>query len=271
MPNLEVMGAVALVVAVAAVSMMVLLLRNKRTNRDLPIWLSSTIVGILVGAAGSAALATGLGYKIAKPRHGDVPFSPTPTPEIAMPEGGGPPAMGGGGPGMGMGMGPGMGGGRTPKRQLTTLVRKLELLTGDIKLTLTPEQSAAIATMLDGLKSSPQLTDEEANAKYEQLLALLDDDQKAKQDAIGLPFRRGGGGGFGGPGGPGGGPGGPGGGPGGGQPPDANPFSEEENAKVLSALIERLGGTNNIAPAIAAPAEPAQPAKDESEKKSVEK
>ena len=127
-------------------------------------------------------------------------------------------------------MGGGMGGGRgpSPKRQLTTLVRKLELLTGDISLVLTDEQRKEIAQRLSGLSELTALTDEEAEKLQGELLGLLDDNQKAKQEAIGLPFRRGGGG----PGG--GGPGGP------QAAPDANPFADEENAKPLANLLDRL-------------------------------
>jgi hypothetical protein len=135
--------------------------------------------------------------------------------------------MGMGGGGMGGGMMGGMGGGPRPKQQLTTLVRKLELLTGDIALTLTEEQRQAIAKQLDEFSELKTLTDEEAEKKYNELLALFDETQKAKQEAVGLPFRRGGGGGgFGG---------------GGAQPaPDANPFESETNANALKSLRERL-------------------------------
>jgi hypothetical protein len=246
MGNIQATETLVIVLALGAVSVMVLLVRSKRTNRDLPIWLSSTIVGMMLGAGAAAAIATGLGYTIAKPR--DVPAAPLEkTVGMGSSPGMGSGIMGGPGAGPGMGGPPGMGRGgpgMSPKGQLTTLVRKIELLTGDIKLTLTPEQSVTIATMLDELKASPTLTDDEANAKYEKLLAVLDDGQKAKQESIRLPFRGGGRPG-GGPGG--GGPGGPGGGPGGGrggnQPPDANPFSDEENSKALSSLLSRLGGT----------------------------
>ena len=129
------------------------------------------------------------------------------------------------------GMGGGMGGrGPSPKRQLTSLVRKLELLTGDVGIVLTDEQRQEFAQRLSGLATLTALTDEEAEKLQGELLGLLDDSQKAKQEAIGLPFRRGGGG-----------PGG--GGPGGGGPPaapDANPFADEENAKPLSSLLDRL-------------------------------
>ena len=126
-----------------------------------------------------------------------------------------------------------MGGGQgpRPKQQLTTLVRKLELLTGDIALTLTDEQRQTLAKHLDEFAQIKTLTDDEAEKKYNDLLALFDDAQKAKQDAVGLPFRRGGGGG-----------GGGGGFGGGGAPPapDANPFESEANANALKSLRERL-------------------------------
>ena len=56
---------------------------------------------------------------------------------------------------------------------------------------------------------------------------VLDENQQAKQEAIGLPFRRGGAGGGGGPG---------------GAPPDsdANPFTEIENSTAAKKLTERL-------------------------------
>jgi hypothetical protein len=59
---------------------------------------------------------------------------------------------------------------------------------------------------------------------------LFGDDQRAKQEAVGLPVRRGGRGG------------GPGAGDGGGeQAEDANPFAEEGNAAALNSLLGRFG------------------------------
>lgn len=131
---------------------------------------------------------------------------------------------------MGMMGGGGGGQGPRPKQQLTTLIRKLELLTGDIAVTLTDEQRQALAKQLDEFAELKTLTDDDAEKKYNDLLALFDDAQKAKQEAIGLPFRRGGGGG-----------GGGGFGGGGAQPaPDANPFESEANANALKSLRERL-------------------------------
>ncbi len=167
---------------------------------------------------------------------------PMPTPPGAADAGpgAGPPGPGGPGGMGGMGGGPGgpggMGGrGPSPKRQLSTLVRKLELLTGDIAIRLEPAQAETLGKTLAAVQAKESMTDDEAKAVYDAMLATLDERQKTQQDSISLPFRRGSGG-------PGG--GGPGaGGPMGGQPPapDANPFAEEEAAKALASLIERLG------------------------------
>jgi hypothetical protein len=185
--------------------------------------------------------------------------------------------MGGGGMGMG-GMG-GMGMGPRPKRDLTTLVRKIDLLTGDIAVTLSAEQTVAVNDCLKDLEKPAKMSDDEAKAKHDKLLALFNDAQKARFEAIGLPRPAPRAGGAGGPSGPGGmagmagGPsgmagmaGGPGGmagmaggpsgmagmagGPGGmagmggagapKQDEDQNPFQQEAEAKSLKTLRERL-------------------------------
>ena len=52
--------------------------------------------------------------------------------------------------------------------------------------------------------------------------------------------------------------------------PDANPFADEEAAKALATLIERLGGPAGE-PAPDAPAQKTEPAKTESLEKASEK
>ena len=133
--------------------------------------------------------------------------------------------MGGGMPGMGGGMGGNRG--PSPKRQLTTLVRKLDLLSGEIAVNLTPDQAAAVVALVADLDGLKKLSDDDAKAKYEEILAVLTDDQRTKEDAVELPTRRPTGGGA----------------PGGGPPPDpnANPFHEEENATALKSLRGRIG------------------------------
>jgi len=236
------MGTYVLVVTLATVFVIILVARQQRAQKDLAIWFISGLVGILLGAAGAAAIVQTMGYDITKgygtPPGDDIDLYA----EDAGDEGaGGEGGMGMGSPGGGMGgPGGGMGGGRgpSPKRELTMLVRKVDLLTGDVALNLSDEQGTALAEILGKIKSQETMTDEDATALNEEILSVFDEDQKAKQEAVGLP--RGPRGGRG--GGPGG--GGPGGGPGGGgeQAEDANPFGEERNAEALDALLGRFGG-----------------------------
>jgi hypothetical protein len=218
---------------------------------------ASGATGVLLGAIGAYGILSASGYDVVKPS--------APPPAPAANAGGGPPAgggmggmMGGGMPGGGMGgmMGGGMpgggmggmmggGGGRgpAPKRDLTTLVRKLDLLTGNIGIKLDAEQTAAILKGLAAIEDVEKMTDDEAKARHEELTALLNDDQKSQLDTVGLPFGGRGGAGGGGPGagGPGGGGGG---GMGGGAPPDpdANPFLQENALNALKSFRGRFDG-----------------------------
>ncbi len=228
----EAMSSYVLTLGLATVFVLVWISRQQKTKQDAQIWLMSGVVGVLLGAAGAAASVQLLGFQVTEiPKKEPAGEASTSTPP-AMGGGGGMMGGAGGPPGGGMmGMGGGGGGGfggPRPKQQLTNLVRKLELLTGDVALTLTAEQQPEVAKRLDALAELKTLTDNEAEAKYNDLLSLLDDAQKAKQDAIGLPFRRGGGGGFGGGTQP---------------PPDANPFESEQNANALQTLRDRVKGS----------------------------
>lgn len=236
MSDTDSLSSYVLTLGLLTVFVLIWVTRQQKTKQDALIWLTSGVVGLLLGAAGVMAAASAMGYQVKKPEpKAAADNAPPAAPTMGgmgggAPGGGGPGGMMGmGGGGMGGGMMGGMGGGPRPKQQLTTLVRKLELLTGDIALTLTEEQRQAIAKQLDEFSELKTLTDEEAEKKYNELLALFDETQKAKQEAVGLPFRRGGGGGGGGFGG------------GGAQPaPDANPFESETNANALKSLRERL-------------------------------
>jgi uncharacterized membrane protein YgcG len=263
--TLDALTTYALTLTLMTLLVLVLLLRKKVEPGGVPLWLAASLIGVLLGAAATASLAPALGYRLVYVDENDVPALPASASPGAMGGGGGGASggggagggAGGGGMGGGGGGGMGMGGGQpSPKRQLTSLVRKLELLTGDIALNLSPEQAAGVAMVLNDLKTRQSLTDEEAQRTHDDLLTLLNASQRAKQEAIGLPPRRGGGGG-----------GGGGGGPAGGQPaPDANPFAEGENAEALSALHHRLAGGDLPAQTgddeAAAPAEPSPPTTD---------
>jgi len=238
------MGTYILVVTLATIFVIILVARQQRAQKDVAIWLMSGLVGILLGAAGAAAVVQGMGYDLTKR------FRHMTSEELAAmnedsgedgEEGG----MGMGGPGGGMG-----GRGPSPKRLLTTLVRKVDLLTSDVALSLSDEQAAGLVEILGRMKSQDTMTDDEATALQEELVALFNDDQKAKQDAIGLPFSRGGRGG--------GGRGGPGGGE---QEEDANPFAQEQNAEAVQSLLGRFGESAADEPA--AGDDPEEAPKDE--------
>jgi len=254
MLGLDAMSSYILVVALVTLLAAILVWQFQRSQKTALGWLAAALLGVLLGAAGSYAAARLSGYEMMK----SLPVVVS-TEGGEAPQAGGPPGpvggkmtgMGGGSPGKGGGM-PGMGGmgggppAPRPKRDLTTLVRKLELLTGDIGITLSPTQAAAIADCLKDVEKAESMSDDEAKAKHEKLLSLLDDAQKSRVAAIELPRPpRAGGPGGAGPGSPGGaGPGGK--GPGGAGPagpsqdPSANPFKQEADAKALGGLRQRL-------------------------------
>jgi len=252
-------------VAVGLLTLLVLVLvwQKQRSGKTVCVWLTSAVVGILLGSVGPLAILCLADYRVEV-----VPGRPEvfPAPVVAGADEGAMDVMdamggpGGGGPGMG---GMGRGGGRPPrpKRDLTTLVRKIDLLTGDVALTLSEEQAGSLMARLAELGAAETMTDEDAQAGHDAILDMFDEDQKSRLDAISPPRRRPGGGGpgGGGPGGPGGGMGGPGGPGGGEQAEDANPFQEESNAQVLTHLRERFGGEEKPAEARAPEAKPAEP------------
>jgi hypothetical protein len=234
------LGNCVLVLVLLTLFVLVIIARQQRTGRDVPIWLLSGFIGVLLGLGIATATVQYLGYEL-------IPLAETI--ENPMFEGPGPPELiaamrgsggGSGGsaakpeaskgsPGSGGPSGPGGGFGPTGKRQLTTLVRKIDLLTGDTGLNLSAEQAQAILAQLADLQSPPTMTDDEATAKHDALMAVLNADQQAKLEAVALPRPRGVG------------PGGPGGPPGPGAQGDANPFTEKENADALANLQKRLG------------------------------
>lgn len=252
MLDLDAMSSYILVVALVTLLAAILVWQLQRSQKMALGWLAAALLGVLLGAAGSYAAVRLSGYAIMKSLPAPVGMDregaaartaggggeARPSGGAAGSMGGKMAGMGGGSPGKGGGM-PGMGGmggppAPRPKRDLTALVRKLELLTGDIGITLSPAQAAAIADCLKDVEKAESMSDDEAKARHEKLLSLLDDGQKSRVAAIELPRppRAGGPGGAG--------PGGPGGRGGPGQDPSANPFQQETDAKALSGLRQRL-------------------------------
>jgi hypothetical protein len=223
--------------------LLVLFWSRQRSGKTVAVWLFSALTGVLLGSVGSMALACLLGYQVLV-----VHGTPSIFPIVLDPKAGvGAPvaaglegadagsgdmgAMGMGGSGMG---GRGRGGERPPrpKRDLTRLVQKIDLLSGDVGITLSDQQGASLCLSLADAQGAETMSDEDAQATHDAILALLDDDQQARLEAVDLPRRRRG------PGGSGGGPGGP----GGGEPdPNANPFQDETIAQVVVRLHERFG------------------------------
>lgn len=221
--------------------------RPNAVQKPLPGWFASGVLGAVLGG-GIAFLALhfyGYHLKVATPEARQRPEG-APGPTM------GPGALGGGsGGGMGGGMGGGGGGGE--KRNLTSLVGKLDLLSQGVRVELTGEQAAALREKLTALNEAETMTGDDAQEQLEAIEGILTDEQKATLASIDLPRggRGGGGAGRGGPGGPGGptppgggGPGGPGGPPGmggpGGGANDDNPFKSEANSQHLTDLLERL-------------------------------
>jgi hypothetical protein len=204
-------------------------------KRTIDVCLVSGFVGIMLGAAPYAVLRL-KGYDLTRPAS-SAEASEKGTGSCS----GGPP----------------MGNKPRPKRDLTALVQKLNLLTGDIGITLSAEQAAAVDDCLRDVEKSAKMSDDEAQAKQEQLMALLDADQKAHLKAIELPqpaFR----------GGPGAAicpltgqpkPARPGSGPPEAVDENQNPFQQASEGKALKSLHERLAA-KEAAPLAETPKDP---------------
>jgi hypothetical protein len=145
---------------------------------------------------------------------------------------------------------PGMGGsgGSRVKRNLTTLVQKLDLLTGGIDITLTAEQAAAVKDCLKDVEKSAKMSDDDAQAKHDQLVEALSQNQMACLQAIELPQ----------PAPEGGMPGMMGSGASSNQDKDQNPFQQDAEGKAVKSLRERLASKGTAPKAETSKAPPAK-------------
>ena len=149
-----------------------------------------------------------------------------------------------------------------PKRDLATLVRKLDLLTGDVGITLTAQQAAAVNDCLKDVEKIAKMSNDDARAKYDRLAAVLNENQKGRLEAIGLPLTA-----------PSDGPGSTGPMPGMGHEDaaakqDQNPFQKDAEGKAVKSLRERFA-PKGTAPKAETPKTP--PAKAEAAKSSPPK
>lgn len=226
----EVMPAYLLIVGLLTLFVAVIVWQQHRTGRTVAVWLSAGILGALLGSVASYALMRASGYRVVAvqtPLDASVAnFSGSDESASEGEDNGEEDGSGeqeGRGSGGGRGMGGGMFGGPRPKRDLITLVRKIELLTGDVALTLSPDQAKALVESLGDIEKAEAILDEEAQAKHDEILALMNDSQQQCLEAISLP--RGGRGG-----------------PGGGGPPaeSDNPFQDEAASQALASLRQRF-------------------------------
>ena len=192
MSSMDALSSYALVMGLSIVFLLVWLVQRQKSGKQFTLWLASGLTGMLLGSAISYAMVNASGYAVMKaPKSaadtsGTVAAGSSPTAGMPGGSGNGSPAGGGGMPG---GMGGGMGGrGPNPKRDLTTMVRKLNLLTDDIAIKLTADQAAALVKCLTGVDEAEQFSDDDAKAMQAEVAAILTDEQKSKLDAIGLPF-----------------------------------------------------------------------------------
>lgn len=208
-----------LTVALVAMLGVVLMWQQHRTGKTILVWFWAAFFGVLLGFAGTFAMVRFTDSDLLRPKPvaGDV--------QEEEEEGGSddaPEDMGGGGGGGGRFGGP------RPKRDLTSVVQKVALLTGEIGLSLSADQASAFVAALNDIEQPETMTDEQAQAKHDELLALLDDEQKQQLEAIGIPRPR------------------PSGGPGGERPaPDANPFSQEAGSTAIEVLRQRFAAKKN--------------------------
>jgi hypothetical protein len=227
---IEVVSAYILLIGLLTLLVAVLIWQRQRTQKTIRLWLASGALGVLLGGVLSVLAMHLAGYGLTRKVDGQTAEEVLEGEEV---EGGAAEDAEDGGSGRGGGRsGRGGFGQPRPKRDLTALVREIELLTGEVAITLSAEQGASLLASLQDIEKAETMSDDDAKAKHDEILTLLDDGQKARLEAISLPRRR--------PGGPGGPPGA--GGREGARPAeDANPFLEEANAQAISSLRERLG------------------------------
>jgi hypothetical protein len=217
-------GALALLALVLALAL------RKRGPVQVPAALGAALAAFAAGVGAGVVLLASFGYhwerRESAGREGEAagpaPGNPMMA-QVSVRGGGGAPG-GRGGRGRG---GPGAAPAPSPKAQLATLVGKLDMLTSKpLAVDLDAAKKKQVLEQLRGLGEKDELKDEEAKAKLDALLKVLDGDRDTLE-AVGYRWP---------------GAAAPGGGRGRGGAAQAppNPFKEGDNGKHLKALQERL-------------------------------
>ena len=195
MLNLDVISIYILTIALLALVFGVFINSRQKNGKSFSLWLASTFVGLLLGATGALAACYWMGYEVVEKL--ELPDLQGVTLDDIDEEASMTPGGGGGGSRTGSrgesGGGARRGSGRQmPARyQLMTLVRKLELLTGDVAIELSDEQAEQVYALLKEVEAADSMSDEDAQEKHDALLAVMEDNQQAKTEAVSIPFRRG--------------------------------------------------------------------------------
>jgi hypothetical protein len=165
-----------LVVAMAALLVAILVWQPHRSGRTVIVWLASGAVGVVLGSAASYAGMRLAGYELA--------IAPPPLPATST-AASTPSGMAGMASMKGMAE---MGDSGCPmaKGYLTTVVQKLDLLTGDMGITLTAEQAADVVDCLKDIETPAKMSNGDAKARYHRLAGVLSAEQKARLAAIEL-------------------------------------------------------------------------------------
>lgn len=254
-------GAVVVVIGLA-------LRQIESMKKNIPAWLVMGLLGILVGGGASMVAMHGVGYHWkeqavlgGRTSGGAGQQGPMEAAGGGGMMGGGMMGGGGGGGGAMQSIGPAMSGmmggaggggmmggggsGGPPARAtLPSLVGKLDLVIHGLSLKLDDDKIAKLAEAIKNLDDEDEMSEDAAKEHLDAINDLLTDEQQEVLASFSLPFARRGGGGAGGRGGGGGGPAAqPGGmgGAGGGQASSDNPFKQDDNAKRLRSLRERIG------------------------------
>ena len=219
MLNVDVISIYILTIALVAMVFGVIVNHRQKNAKTISIWFVSVVLGLLLGASGAVGLCYFAGYEVAKRLELPNPRE-TSTEESESVSEDRPAGRESGGRGAGRESSR-----QIPARsQLAVLVRKIDLLTGDIVIHWSEEQAKQLHGLLKEIEAAETISNEDAKTNYEALMALMEDSQKSKAAAVSLPVRNRRGGGSASAG-----------------EDETNPFRDGSNAKAIQDLLRRLG------------------------------